>query len=79
MCLQAKIWLKMLRETWYHCFKHTLRASNVRDNQGVSGWPIAGLFLLGMRPQTRSNAGASPCHGTLSSRACSLQPPPPHA
>ncbi|KAG2432966.1 hypothetical protein HXX76_008694 [Chlamydomonas incerta] len=32
---EAKIWLKMLRETWYHCFKHTLRASNVRDNQGL--------------------------------------------
>ncbi len=33
---QAQIWLKVLRETWYHCYKHTLRASNLRSQQGVS-------------------------------------------
>ncbi|GIL93966.1 hypothetical protein Vretimale_245 [Volvox reticuliferus] len=32
---EAMIWLKVLRETWYHCFKHTLRASNLRSQQGL--------------------------------------------
>ncbi|GLC54185.1 hypothetical protein PLESTB_000832700 [Pleodorina starrii] len=32
---EALLWLKVLRETWYHCFKHTLRASNLRSQQGL--------------------------------------------
>jgi hypothetical protein len=30
------MWLKVLRETWYHCFKHALRATDMRNQQGVS-------------------------------------------
>ncbi|KAG2501257.1 hypothetical protein HYH03_001064 [Edaphochlamys debaryana] len=32
---EARVWLKVLRETWYHCYKHTLRASNIRGQGGL--------------------------------------------
>lgn len=27
-CLQARLWVRALRDTWLHCFKHTLRGTD---------------------------------------------------
>lgn len=32
--LQARAWVRAIHEAWVHCFKHTLRGTDVKDQVG---------------------------------------------
>lgn len=36
------MWVTKMRESWYHCYTHTLRAVDAREQIGVSGGWLAG-------------------------------------